>query len=624
MNFNKEIRFIVMLVVLFTVFSSSVFAVLISTNPADGATKNVTNTNYTVFVEVQNDNLGFQLTDATVEISYSPDDVTISLNDSTSENLGNLSIFPAANWSRTHSWLLDFSAIVETTYTIVVNVTTDEAQTSSSTFDLVYIPETYAYIYVNSSDKVVQALDSFTLTTITENNGTRNMTDDFNISVTYDNTVFALDSCSPVCDGDEDIGGGNNFAYYTASNLGINETQEVDFVFTAIDDRGANYTKTMLVKSYQNSATPQPEVTITPVPTYVVNITEIYNASITPNITTDNLTVFIPTTIKNIGNQEVSAIDLAMAINSSSMGSVSYTDVAVNEENVANISYKFSSQGYYNVSVEINGTNSVYDLDSKLVYIHFNFNDSDGDGYYSDVNGGRDCDDSNAQVNPSESEECKDGIDNDCDGRIDEGCSSRDDDSSSGGSTGPVPPPPSYPDLPVVGTFKEISLDSPVRFKSSDGEKHTITLKKIAGSRIAIEIRSEPISVSLSIGEEKTVDLNGNGVDDFLVRLEEIKESSIRLFFSEIEERPEEVEEQEEEIEEVKELEEEIEKPKEEAPKQEKESNLTIDKITGRVVEDIKEEPSTGIVFIILGIVIIVAVIAVISYNKNKKRRFKL
>lgn len=44
--------------------------------------------------------------------------------------------------------------------------------------------------------------------------------------------------------------------------------------------------------------------------------------------------------------------------------------------------------------------------------------DSDGDGY--SVND--DCDDNNAQVNPDAKEVCGDGIDNNCDGNVDEGC----------------------------------------------------------------------------------------------------------------------------------------------------------------------------------------------------------
>ncbi|MBI4831288.1 MAG: putative metal-binding motif-containing protein [Candidatus Lindowbacteria bacterium] len=41
--------------------------------------------------------------------------------------------------------------------------------------------------------------------------------------------------------------------------------------------------------------------------------------------------------------------------------------------------------------------------------------DADGDGYASDI----DCDDSDPAVNPGAAEVCDDGIDNDCDGRVD-------------------------------------------------------------------------------------------------------------------------------------------------------------------------------------------------------------
>lgn len=53
-------------------------------------------------------------------------------------------------------------------------------------------------------------------------------------------------------------------------------------------------------------------------------------------------------------------------------------------------------------------------LDHDSVYA----GDADGDGYAGD----EDCDDANAEVNPSAAEAC-DGIDNDCDAEIDEaGC----------------------------------------------------------------------------------------------------------------------------------------------------------------------------------------------------------
>ena len=50
--------------------------------------------------------------------------------------------------------------------------------------------------------------------------------------------------------------------------------------------------------------------------------------------------------------------------------------------------------------------------------------DIDGDGYIDVVCGGGDCNDSNYNVNPGADELCTDGLDNNCDGVVNEGCSS--------------------------------------------------------------------------------------------------------------------------------------------------------------------------------------------------------
>jgi formylglycine-generating enzyme required for sulfatase activity len=51
--------------------------------------------------------------------------------------------------------------------------------------------------------------------------------------------------------------------------------------------------------------------------------------------------------------------------------------------------------------------------------------DTDGDGYYAQDGCGTavDCDDADAAVHPQGAEVCNDGVDNDCDGQVDEGCS---------------------------------------------------------------------------------------------------------------------------------------------------------------------------------------------------------
>ena len=48
--------------------------------------------------------------------------------------------------------------------------------------------------------------------------------------------------------------------------------------------------------------------------------------------------------------------------------------------------------------------------------------DNDGDGYLDEVCGGNDCDDNDPEVNPNHVEIPGNGIDDDCDGQIDESC----------------------------------------------------------------------------------------------------------------------------------------------------------------------------------------------------------
>ena len=74
--------------------------------------------------------------------------------------------------------------------------------------------------------------------------------------------------------------------------------------------------------------------------------------------------------------------------------------------------------------------------------------DLDGDGYYSD----EDCDDGSSTVYPQADELC-DGLDNDCDGEVDEDVldqfyldSDGDVNSDSGSDSGPNPNPNSDPD----------------------------------------------------------------------------------------------------------------------------------------------------------------------------------
>ncbi|MBW3003035.1 S8 family serine peptidase [Candidatus Woesearchaeota archaeon] len=114
-------------------------------------------------------------------------------------------------------------------------------------------------------------------------------------------------------------------------------------------------------------------------------------------------------------------------------------------DNLGNISDGCNGDDEYSVDCTASGyTANGYtctDLGSRLKIEGLNHSgvmefkactDADGDGYGTGCAAGTDCDDTDNAVNPGESEDCNDNVDNDCDGSVDEGCSS----GSSGGSGG--------------------------------------------------------------------------------------------------------------------------------------------------------------------------------------------
>ncbi len=55
-----------------------------------------------------------------------------------------------------------------------------------------------------------------------------------------------------------------------------------------------------------------------------------------------------------------------------------------------------------------------------------------------------------------------------------------------------------------------------------DGESHSVTVKKISATSIEVEVRSVPQTVTLLLGQEKHVDVNGDAVADLALKVENI------------------------------------------------------------------------------------------------------
>ncbi|MFO7962810.1 MAG: MopE-related protein [Desulfobacterales bacterium] len=110
------------------------------------------------------------------------------------------------------------------------------------------------------------------------------------------------------------------------------------------------------------------------------------------------------------------------------------------------------------------------------------YQDADGDGYGDPMNSiqdcsapsgyvtdNTDCDDTDASVNPGAAEVCDDGIDNDCDGEVDEGCS--------------VNQAPSFTadTIDEIDATENIDYNSTLADDASDPEGDAMTFSKVFG-----------------------------------------------------------------------------------------------------------------------------------------------
>ena len=100
-----------------------------------------------------------------------------------------------------------------------------------------------------------------------------------------------------------------------------------------------------------------------------------------------------------------------------------FGDGAYNQGASATCGIQDGAQGY---SLQRSHEQSVLPNDYAVRFEPGSCSDTDGDGYDANTCGGNDCDDSDSHVYPGATEDCN-GIDDDCDGTVDEGCGDDDD-----------------------------------------------------------------------------------------------------------------------------------------------------------------------------------------------------
>ncbi|MCU0642245.1 MAG: hypothetical protein MUF61_01535, partial [archaeon] len=111
-------------------------------------------------------------------------------------------------------------------------------------------------------------------------------------------------------------------------------------------------------------------------------------------------------------------------------------------------------------------------------------------------------------------EVCGNSIDDDCDGTIDNGCG------GGGGGHGPVVII-LKDEIFEAGFQKQAAVNSQFKFNVAGGV-HTLKITSIRADgiqEVTVLISSEPIKVTLKVGDKKEVDVNGDGKADVLVEL---------------------------------------------------------------------------------------------------------